>query len=102
MASEEDIRKYVAMFDAEGEPVYKKEKTQTYFRFGLIFVVLTSLIVNHRLASDPGALYSHFRTALIAGLGVKMWYFTPTFFDVAEDEGLVYSVTDKDEEESDE
>jgi len=85
------MKKYVEMFEAEGEPVYQKEKTQTYFRFGLLFVVLTSIIVNQRYFA-AASLQGHFTTAIVAAMGVKTWYLVPDFMEAAHEAGLVYSI----------
>lgn len=102
MVSEEQLQKYTDMFEAEGEPVYNKEKTQTYFRFGLIFVALTGIIINQKLTGEPGSLQAHFQTAVVAVFAVKAWYTTPDFMDAAEESGLVYSIEDKEDEKEDE
>lgn len=99
MVSEEQLQKYTDMFEAEGEPVYNKQKVQSYFRFGLIFVALTAVIVNQKLTGNPGSLQAHFQTAVVAIFGVKAWYMTPDFLDAAEESGLVYSTEDKEQEE---
>lgn len=94
------MSKYVEMFEAEGEPVYQKEKTATYFRFGLIFTVLTAIIVNQRV-SAAATLQSHFQTAIVAGMGVKTWKAVPAFMDAAEEAGLVYSLETDEEDKGD-
>lgn len=99
--NKEYMQKYVDMFEAEEEPVYQKEKTQTYFRFGLIFMVLTSIIINHRYGA-AATLQGHFTTAIIAGMGVKTWYLVPDFMEAAHEAGLVYSIEDNKEEEGEE
>lgn len=99
MASKKAMKKYVDMFEVEeGQAVYQKEKTQTYFKFGLIFVVLTSIIINQRY-SAAATLQSHFTTAIIAGMGVKTWYLVPEFMEAAYEANLVYSVEDNEEGE---
>jgi len=92
MASKKAMQKYVEMFEVEeGQAVYQKEKTQTYFRFGLIFTVITALILNQRY-SAAATLQSHFTTAIIAGMGVKTWYLVPDFMEAAHEANLVYSI----------
>lgn len=78
------------------EPVYEKESTMFFFKvFWIITVGILFLVHSHFLGSG---LTGHFVSFLTGVFGVKGFQTIEPFLDVAEEEGLVKSNSEKEEE----
>lgn len=91
----EHMRKYIRQFEPEGEPSFNREKAENIFKLGLMIAVLTSIVLNN-MFFESQSMMAHIRTAIVTALGTKTYIEVPAFMDVAEEEGIVYSVKEVD------